>query len=189
MKSIFIFLIITVTMNAQQDKLPFYEIGEYPTEFSSTNVVSRMIEGLGYRYYWATESLEEKDLNYKPSQDSRSTFEVIEHIYGLSLAIVLTMDGKEFDFSQDKLDYQELREKTLNNLKYVFNKLKETEDLSTLTITLNKGGNKMSFPFWNMINGPIADAIWHCGQVVTNRRASGNPINSKVNVFVGKTMP
>ena len=82
MKSIFIFLIITVTMNAQQDKLPFYEIGEYPTEFSSTNVVSRMIEGLGYRYYWATESLEEKDLNYKPSQDSRSTFEVIEHIYG-----------------------------------------------------------------------------------------------------------
>jgi len=189
MKSIFIFLIITVTMNAQQDKLPFYEIGEYPTEFSSTNVVSRMIEGLGYRYYWATESLNEDDLNYKPSQDSRSTFEVIEHIYGLSLAIVLTMDGKEFDFSQDKLDYQGLREKTLNNLKYVFNKLKETEDLSTLTITLNKGGNKMSFPFWNMINGPIADAIWHCGQVVTNRRASGNPINSKVNVFVGKTMP
>ena len=74
MKSIFIFLIITVTMNAQQDKLPFYEIGEYPIEFSSTNVVSRMIEGLGYRFYWATESLEEKDLNYKPSQDSRSTF-------------------------------------------------------------------------------------------------------------------
>ena len=30
--------------------------------------------------------------------------------------------------------------------------------------------------------------LWHCGQVVTNRRASGNPINSKVNVFVGKTM-
>ena len=76
------------------------------------------------------------------------------------------------------MDYQGLREKTLNNLKYVFNKLKVTEDLSTLTITLNQGGNKMSFPFWNMINGPIADAIWHCGQVVTNRRASGNPINS-----------
>ena len=41
-------------MNAQQEQLPFYEIGEYPTEFSSTNVVSRMIEGLGYRFYWAT---------------------------------------------------------------------------------------------------------------------------------------
>ncbi len=36
-----------------------------------------MIEGLGYRFYWSTESLKEGDLNYKPSQDSRSTFEVM----------------------------------------------------------------------------------------------------------------
>ena len=89
MKNIFIFLLISFSMNAQQEQLPFYEIGEYPSEYSSTNVVSRMIEGLGYRFYWATESLNEDDLNYKPSQDSRSTFEVIEHIYGLTLAMVL----------------------------------------------------------------------------------------------------
>ena len=44
-------------MNAQQDQLPFHEIGEYPSEYSSTNVVSRMIEGLGYRFYLSTESL------------------------------------------------------------------------------------------------------------------------------------
>ena len=41
-------------------------------------------------------------------------------------------------------------------------------------------------PFWNIINGPIADALWHCGQVVMLRRASGNPFNAKVNVFKGK---
>ena len=188
MKSIFIFLIITVTMNAQQDKLPFYEIGEYPTEFSSTNVVSRMIEGLGYRFYWATESLLEKDLNYKPSDDSRSTFEVIKHIYDLSSAMVLTMEGKEVTYDQDKLSYEALREKTLNNLLAVYQSLKDIKDFSSLTIILNRNGEKMTFPFWNMINGPISDAIWHSGQVVMNRRASGNPINSKVNVFVGKTM-
>ena len=74
MKNIYFFLIITLSMNAQQEQLPFYEIGEYPTEFSSTNVVSRMVEGLGYRFYWSTETLSEDDLNYKPSQDSRSTF-------------------------------------------------------------------------------------------------------------------
>ena len=101
MKSIYFFLLITLSMNAQQDQLPFYEIGEYPSEYSSTSIVSRMIEGLGYRFYWSTESLKEEDLNYKPSQDSRSTFEVIEHIYGLTLAMVLTIDGKEFDFSQE----------------------------------------------------------------------------------------
>ena len=98
-------------MNAQQEQLPFYEIGKYSSEYSSTNVVSRMIEGLGYRFYWSTESLNENDLNYKPSQDSRSTFEVIDHIYGLTLAMVLTIDGKEFDFSQDKLDYQGFKRK------------------------------------------------------------------------------
>ncbi len=174
-------------MNAKQDKLPFVEIGEYPSEYSSTTILSRMIEGLGYRYYWATESLTENDLKYKSSDDSRSTFEVIDHIYGLTLAIVFTMEGKEFDFSQETLSYQDLREKTLNNLQVVLNSLKEVDDISSLTITLNRGGNKMSFPFWNMINGPISDAIWHCGQIVTNRRASGNPLNPQVNVFVGKT--
>jgi hypothetical protein len=45
----------------------------------------------------------------------------------------------------------------------------------------------MSFPFWNQINGPISDALWHCGQVVMNRRASGNPLQKGVNVFIGKT--
>ena len=39
---------------------------------------------------------------------------------------------------------------------------------------------------WNQINGPIADALWHCGQVVSFRRASGNPYNSKASLFTGK---
>jgi hypothetical protein len=42
------------------------------------------------------------------------------------------------------------------------------------------------FPFWNQLNGPIADAIWHTGQVVSFRRSSGNPFNSKASVFNGK---
>ena len=169
--------------------LSFSEIGDYPTEYTPTNVISRLIDGLGYRFYWSTESLTENDLNYKPSEDSRSTMEVIEHIYGLSLMIVASFDGKEFDFKQDKLDYTNLRKETLNNLMYVKSKLKETTDLSQINIEFSQGDNKLKFPFWNHLNGPMADAIWHCGQVVTNRRASGNPLNSKVNVFLGKTMP
>ena len=39
MKNIFIFLLISFSMKAQQEQLPFYEIGEYPSEYSSTNVV------------------------------------------------------------------------------------------------------------------------------------------------------
>ena len=86
----FIFL-FTLSINAQTDKkeidLPFNEIGEYPADFSQANIISRMIEGLGYRYYWATKSLTENDLNYKSSEDARSTIQIIEHIYSLTMMI------------------------------------------------------------------------------------------------------
>ena len=76
----FIFL-FTLSINAQTDKkeidLPFSEIGEYPADFSQANIISRMIEGLGYRYYWATKSLTENDLNYKSSEGARSTIQII----------------------------------------------------------------------------------------------------------------
>ena len=78
--ALIIFLILPFLGNGQQEKLPFHEIGNYPEEYSEINLVSRMIEGLGYRYYWATESLNEKDLMYKQSNDSRTTFEIIEHL-------------------------------------------------------------------------------------------------------------
>ncbi len=42
------FLLILVTMNSQQKQLPFFEIGSYSSDYSPTNIVSRMIEGLGY---------------------------------------------------------------------------------------------------------------------------------------------
>ena len=61
-----------------------------------------------------------------------------------------------------------------------------TNDLGQYNIVFNRGGQTSEFPFWNQINGPIADALWHCGQVITFRRSSGNPYNSKANVFSGK---
>ena len=65
-KIIFILLtIIPLIMNSQEKNLPFSEIGDYPSEFTPANVISRLIDGLGYRFYWSTESLTENDLNYK----------------------------------------------------------------------------------------------------------------------------
>ena len=45
--------------------------------------------------------------------------------------------------------------------------------------------SQTGYPFWNMINGPIADALWHAGQVASFRRSSGNPMNPRVDVFMG----
>ena len=116
----FIFL-FTLSINAQTDKkeidLPFSEIGEYPTDFSQANIISRMIEGLGYRYYWATKSLTENDLNYKSSEDARSTIQIIEHIYSLTMMISSSFEKKEFKFTSVTYNYDELRTKTLLKLK------------------------------------------------------------------------
>ena len=179
--------LVSFTQTSYGDDLPFSEIGDYPNEFSQSNIVSRMIEGLGYRYYWATKSLNENDLNYKPSDDSRTTFEVIKHIHELTIMISSSFENKTVDFPSEQYDYKSLREKTLLNLKYIHDELKSSPDFSKLSISFQRGDSTMSFPFWNQINGPISDALWHCGQVVMNRRASGNPLQKGVNVFIGKT--
>ena len=184
---IFIPFVSFTQTTSQGDDLPFSEIGDYPNEFSQSNIVSRMIEGLGYRYYWATKSLNENDLNYKPSDDSRTTFQVIKHIHELTIMISSSFENKIVDFPSEQYDYKSLREKTLLNLKYIHDELKSSPDFSKLSISFQRGDSTMSFPFWNQINGPISDALWHCGQVVMNRRASGNPLQKGVNVFIGKT--
>ena len=57
--------------------------------------------------------------------------------------------------------------------------------LDVLDMVFENTGSKTEYPFWNLINGPIADAIWHVGQVVSFRRASGNPLPKGVNFLPG----
>jgi len=74
----------------------------------------------------------------------------------------------------------------LENFKKASEILLKSTDLLEYKIVFKSEKGSTEYPFWNNINGPIADAIWHTGQVVLLRRASGNPFNSKVSVFNGK---
>ena len=182
-------LIICFTMSsqAQNQKLPYYEVPDYPEEYNECTVVARMIDGLGFRYYWATEGLTEKDLAYKPSESGRSTDETLDHILGLSNFIFKTCLKQPITASEKvDLTFEEKRAKTLNNLRTAADIMRSSSDLSQFKIQIVRGENTTEFPFWNNINGPIADALWHCGQVVVLRRASGNPLNSKVSFLTGK---
>jgi hypothetical protein len=160
----------------KKDELPYYQIPDYPESYTPENVAARMIDGLGYRYYWATEGLREEDLSYKPSEDSRTTGETIDHIYGLSKVILSAPKNK----TNEEFTFEQKRKRTLKNFQLASNRLKEgNED--------NLDDYVTNFPYWNLINGPISDAIYHTGQVVAYRRASGNPIHPGVSVFSGKT--
>ena len=150
-------------------------------------MVARLLDGLGFRYYWATEGLRPEDLSFKPSESGRTTLETIDHIAGLS-NFVLNSALKRTNQSAEieGLSFEEKRALTLNIIKQVADIFRASNDLSQFKIVLKRGEEINELPFWNQINGPIADALWHVGQVVTHRRTSGNPINSKVSVFTGK---
>jgi len=187
-----ILLFITITsLQAQDNKLPYYyQIPDYPEKYTAETVVARMIDGLGFRYYWGTDSLTENDLKFKPSPEARTTGETIDHIYGLSKVIVnaALKKANERSGEEPKYSYEEKRERTLQNFRTASDLLKACESncLIDMTVVFKGKNGQTEFPFWNNINGPIADAIWHVGQVVTHRRTSGNPFNSKVSVLRGK---
>ncbi len=178
-------------MNAQETKgkeLPYYQIPEYPEKYTAGSVAARMVDGLGFRYYWATEGLRTEDLAYKPSKEGRKCEETINHIFGLSNVIVnaTTETVNDRSIKRPELTYEEKRKKTLENFKKASDILRVSKDLTKFKMIFKDKNGSSEFPFWNEINGPIADAIWHTGQVVLMRRASGNPFNSKVSVLAGK---
>lgn len=186
------FILLSISpLHAQNPTDYYYQIPDAPQEFTAANVAARMVDGLGYRYYWATADLRQEDLAYRPSKEARNSRETLEHILGLTSVIVnstnqITNEGGA-DYSD--LNYEDLRKKTLDNLQEASRLLKNSTDadLENYNIVFAKGdGGTSEFPFWNQLNGPIADALWHVGQIITFRRTSGNPYNSKASMLTGK---
>lgn len=173
-----------------QDSLPYREIPAYPDTFTAETMAARMIDGLGFRYYWATEGLLPDDLAYRPTPEARSCEETIDHILGLSSLILNTVQGLPNNRSGEETverSFEEKRRTTLVQLKQASENLQQPGiNLEELELVFIRGENRIEYPFWNLINGPIADALWHVGQVVSFRRSSGNPFPAGVNVLTGK---
>ena len=179
--------LITMSTKAQET-LPYYEIPAAPEHYTPGGVVSRMIDGLGFRYYWATEGLTEEDLTYRPGETNRTIGETVDHIYGLSNVILnaaLKKPNERREDSSKPSGYIEIRKATLKNIEKASALMLASDSLEGHKAIFVRESGTSEFPFWNMINGPIEDAVWHCGQVVSLRRAAGNPMPSGVSVFQG----
>ena len=190
MRAVFFILLGLYHLNIMsQTNEYFKDISKYPTEINNGNIISRMINGLGYRYYWATEKLNENDLIYMPSKDAYSTKETMVHIFTLSKTVYNTTLSKinERPDIDIPVDYESIRNETLQFLEKASKNFLNlnSKELDQMKIKFNRGGTIKSFPIWNLLNGPIADAIYHTGQIVSFRRTTGNPIDSSVNVFMG----
>ena len=146
-----------------------HEISGHPEVFSGTTVFARFIDGLAFRYHWATEGLRPEDYAFRPCADSMNLLELQKHMLHLVFMIkqtVLDADVRE-RFASD--DPKALREAVLENLRIIREHLDELSDerFATHEVLRSSGAR---YPVWNIMNGPVADALTHVGQINSWRR-------------------
>lgn len=184
----FTYIICVTSLSAQPGDTTdyYYEIPDYQEEYNAGTVAARVVDGLGFRYYWGTEGLNDSDLKYRPSEGARNIEETIDHILVLTEILAAAVNEEVFEGVEiEGLSYEEKRDRTLENIKRASIQLKSSnhDDLDRYDIKFSNG---TQFPFWNLLNGPIADAINHVGQIISFRRTNGNPYNQNISVLQGR---
>ena len=128
-------------------------------------------------------------MGFRPSKDARTTLETLQHIDGLTNVLLNAVSKKSTKIAtatNTKLSFAELRQQTLQQMQKASELLKQPGvKLEDMDMIFERTGSKQEYPFWNLINGPISDALWHVGQVVSFRRSSGNPLPKGVSVLQG----
>lgn len=179
------------TTVATTPEIPYHQIPDYPEKMTAGTAIGRTLDGLGYRYYWATKDLTDKDLNYDPGNDGRPPKDVLQHLYGLSMMIRAAAEKQPNirPLPESTMEWEAKRVATLENIKAASDifKASSDEEIANFDIIFQRGEEQNKVPVWHLFNGPIDDAIYHVGQIVSFRRSSGNPMNPFVNVFMGKT--
>ncbi len=115
----------------------------------------------------------------------------MEHILGLAEMVCSAARREPVNQPTgiDEMSYAELRTATLQHLETassLFGGL-PADSLSRRPIVFERpDGSRSEVPVFTLIHGPLTDAIYHTGQIVTMRRAAGNPTNPRVSMFRGR---
>jgi uncharacterized damage-inducible protein DinB len=180
--------VLTLSVSAQE--IPYAQIPNAPQIYTSGTIMGRLADGLGFRFYWASQGLTEENLNFKAGEETRTIAETIDHIY--DLVYIFSNATKEqptvYPINKAELSFEEKRIAILKNIEMASAILKFSVDKDFeryQMIFQYPQGNGQKLPFWNALNGPLEDALWHVGQVVSLRRTAGNPFDSKVDVLNG----
>ncbi|MBO6516920.1 MAG: DinB family protein [Bacteroidia bacterium] len=166
-------------------ELPYYSIPDEPQHINSASTIARFVDGLGFRYRWATEGLTENEIQFRPVESSMNMLEVVHHIYNIVHWVNRSFGG-DTKYDKSLSSFEELRKTTLELLEELSQRLKQTPDSTIGTIRIPRRGTEPSPSFWFALNGPIADALTHVGQITSWRRMAGNPQPKGVDVFNGK---
>lgn len=164
---------------------PYQTLPSPPKDLSEGKILARLVDGIGFRYRVATDGFTQKEIDFCPIEGSMNMMELMQHIYNL-----ITWAGAAFqlDFTkkQSFSGFEDYRSETLNICQKFSQHLNSltTEDLEKVSIYLKRVDTH--YPFWFLINGPLADILTHVGQINSWRRISGNPV-PKISSFTGES--
>jgi len=155
------------------DDAPDYAVlPEPPRRCDAAGVLTRLVDAIGFRYRWATDGLRPADWSFRAGEQAMSVQEVDRHLlkllqrccqaFGVAHDIA-TPDGDEQRRAQVLATVLALRAGVA---------ARDADQLAAVE------------QFWNLISGPLADALTHIGQIAAWRRQAGNPA-PKVNHFKG----
>lgn len=138
-----------------------------PAELSASNAIARLIDGLGYRLFWALHGLTEEECQYTICDGAGSIKDILWHILGLVNWVYMHVYGHQMSRKPSIIDQGIDTLLALEKLRQTFLEMSDAE------LTNYKLGD---MSFWSYINMPLSDALHHVGQVSILRRAAGNPV-------------
>lgn len=152
--------------------IPYESVETYPENVTATSIIVRVLDGLGFRFRYATEGLTPQEYQFTPGQGCWTIGEMVEHVWGLLNWICQNIFGEGETRPQDAESQRLHCLELILKLRAYFDQIDEAE-LARVTIE--------DLPFWHLINGPLSDALTHTGQINTLRRLAGNlPIKARV---------
>lgn len=177
-------LILLLRIKIQSIMTPYQSLPNPPKTLSAGTILARLLDGIGFRYQLATEGLTSNEIDFRPTKESMDMMELLIHIYQL---ISWTSSAFDFPYTTKKTfaDFDELRMETLE-LCQAFSAF--LADLSAAEIekaSVYLKRKEKDYSFWYLINGPLADALTHIGQVNSWRRIAGNPV-ARISPFTGE---
>lgn len=164
-------------------ELPYTRIPDPPAEMNASNLLVRLLDGIGFRYRWATEELREEDMEFQPCDSSMKINELLVHINGLLNVTEAYITGKEM-VKVSPLGLDERRKETLATVVRTREALTELDDEYLGKRMYKPPWREGEYPIWTLINGPLSDTLTHIGQISSWRRIHDNPIVG-ANVFDG----
>lgn len=176
-------------MDTDATSLPYTNLPDPPRDFDAAGVLVRLVDAIGFRYRWATEGLCEDDAALRPSPAQMSLAELLAHVRDLvawarACVVAAPRPGPPYEV-RPPAPLAHLRRQTLDEAFALRAAILGADASRLATLTLGGRRDGAAYPWWHLVNGPLADALTHVGQIAAWRRHAGRPAPT-ADVFRGR---